>query len=186
MLQKTILFVLLCTSFIGFSQETTSEITPLKHEVKINALSLIALEAIDLTYEHIISPETSFGVSLYVFAGDEDEDFSDEFKTFSITPYYRNYFSKKYNQGFFLEGFAMYNRRNLYTYDSSYDDFNNRIDNDKKETENAFALGLTAGGKWVTKRGLIAEVSFGVGRNLFSNSDFPIITRGGISIGKRF
>ena len=50
-----------------------------------------------------------------------------------------------------------------------------------------FALGIGVGGKWVTKRGFLAELNFGFGRNLFnsdSNEDF--IGKVGITLGYRF
>lgn len=46
--------------------------------------------------------------------------------------------------------------------------------------------------KWVTQKGFLVEISAGIGRNLFQNSEdeyydeTPIVGRGGISIGKRF
>ena len=49
-----------------------------------------------------------------------------------------------------------------------------------------FAIGISAGGKFVTKRGFIAEVYLGIGRDLLGNSDIEIVGRGGISIGYRF
>jgi hypothetical protein len=51
-----------------------------------------------------------------------------------------------------------------------------------------FALGLGFGGKWITKQGFLAELNFGVGRNLFNTkeSGSEIIGKGGITIGYRF
>jgi hypothetical protein len=38
----------------------------------------------------------------------------------------------------------------------------------------------------VSKRGFVAEIYAGIGRDLFGNSDIEIVSRGGISLGYRF
>lgn len=188
------LLSIITTLFISFntfsqqndsSKKTEFEYPKLKHELKINAISIIVLSALDITYEHIVNEETSFGVSLFINGGNGD-NIDDEYRTFSITPYYRNYFTSKYNQGFFIEVFSMYNQFNDYDYDYDFDGDNN--DNDSPRKVDAFALGFAAGGKWVTKKGFVAEISLGFGRNLFlkNNDEFSLVGRGGISIGKRF
>ena len=55
------------------------------------------------------------------------------------------------------------------------------------ENNTDFALGIGVGGKWVTKRGVIFEISAGIGRNLLNNNyNYEIIGKGGISVGYRF
>jgi len=49
-----------------------------------------------------------------------------------------------------------------------------------------FAVGISVGAKFVTKRGFIAEIYAGIGRDLLNNSDIEVVGRGGISIGYRF
>ena len=54
-----------------------------------------------------------------------------------------------------------------------------------------FSLGVSVGGKWVTKSGFVAEIFGGIGRNILNNSDdsydpIEVAGRVGISIGKRF
>ena len=49
-----------------------------------------------------------------------------------------------------------------------------------------FALGISVGGKFVTKRGFIAEIYLGIGRDLLGNTDVEVVGRGGISLGYRF
>jgi len=48
------------------------------------------------------------------------------------------------------------------------------------------AVGISAGAKFLTKRGFIAEIYLGIGRDLLGNSDDEIVGRGGISLGYRF
>jgi hypothetical protein len=48
------------------------------------------------------------------------------------------------------------------------------------------AAGISVGGKFVSKRGFVAEIYVGIGRDLLGNSDLEIVGRGGVSIGYRF
>lgn len=161
-----------------------------KNELKINTVSLIVVGAIDFYYERILDEESSFGISLYVNANDNIERESlNSYKTFAFTPYYRVHFSKKYNQGFFIEGFAAYHKGNEYTYSSSYyDDYDSYNYDGAYQEYQGIALGVGIGGKWVTKKGFIAEINLGIGRFVAGGreEDVPIIGRGGIILGKRF
>ncbi len=178
-MKKVFLFALLFVTTISIAQEKTiTKNTHKKHELKLNAFSLIAFKAFDVSYEYLIDEESSFGTSLFLRAS-EDMNATDFYKTFSITPYYRRYFSKGYAKGFFIEGFATV--LNLKEYDFS-------VSNYKSETN--FALGISAGGKFVTKKGFIAEIFLGLGRKLGSETpngiNIPIVGRGGITLGYRF
>jgi hypothetical protein len=162
-----------------------------KYELKINAFNLIAFAAIDLSYERLINEDSSYGVAVFYNFSDYANDDVNFPKKFSITPYYRWFFSEnKYARGFFVEGFGMLN---------TYQDYYNNYDNfgynyAKVDTETAFALGISVGGKFVTKGGFTAEVLLGVGRNLIkdeSDDDYDyfendIVGRFGISLGYRF
>ncbi len=160
-----------------------------KYEFKINAFNLIAFAAIDISYERLIDANSSYGVAVfYNFSDYADSDIAFP-KKFSITPYYRWFFSEnKYARGFFIEGFGMLN-----TYQDNYSyDFNSNYG--KIETQTSFALGISVGGKFVITEGFTAEVLAGVGRNLIkgesheSYQDFQneVIGRFGISLGYRF
>ena len=103
------LFVFLAIFTIAnssFGQDQTPDDSD-KNELKLNATNLIIFSYLDGAYEYLINEESSFGVNL-LFSFSDDEVL-DEYRTFSITPYYRQYFSKKYAKGFFVEGFAMLN-----------------------------------------------------------------------------
>ena len=153
-----------------------------RNELKINPVSLIGFEAIDIGYENILNEESSIGIDLYLGLGKEDE-FA-YYRTFGLTPYYRKYFSRKFARGFFIEGFAMLN-----TAEDDAEVFfdTNGFPDVTRESSTDFALGISAGAKFVTPRGFMAEIYTGIGRNLFSSEDSPsIIGRGGISLGYRF
>lgn len=181
----TLLIALLFVTVLSTAQEKEDQ--PMqdvnkKHEVKINALSLIGFDWLDVSYEYLINNESSFGVALLVSLGDDESDITDFYKTFSITPYYRFYFSNKYARGFFVEGFGMLNTRKELNYGFYGDTSFNR------DTKTNFALGISVGGKFVTTKGFTAEVYLGLGRNLLNGSEniSEIVGRGGISLGYRF
>jgi len=183
MKKQTILLFLLASFFYSNAQEATPTDTdnPKKNELKVNMTNLIVFKWADFSYEHIINEESTFGVGLLFALDNDDEIDIDEFRTFSLTPYYRHFFSKKYAQGFFVEGFGMIHsgKDEFYVEDFSGGNY-------REESYTDFAIGVSAGAKFVTKRGFVAEIYLGLGRDLLGNSDIEIVTRGGIALGYRF
>lgn len=176
------LTILLFLPFFASAQNDDATSNP-RNEFKINPVSLIGFEAIDVGYESLLNEESSLGIDLYLGLG-EDDEFS-YYRTFALTPYYRKYFSRKYAKGFFIEGFGMLNTAE--DYDQVFFNDEGIIEPVGRKSETDFALGVSAGGKFVTPRGFVAEIYLGIGRNLFGNEDSPsIIGRGGISLGYRF
>ncbi|MEO0572031.1 MAG: DUF3575 domain-containing protein [Bacteroidota bacterium] len=145
------------------------------NEIRLNALYLI-LGAIEVDYEYVLNDESGLGVSVFLPI---DEDI--EIKYY-VAPYYRFYFGKKPAAGFFAEGFMMLN--------NTEDDGDGLIVPNISEPQGPvtdLALGIGIGGKFLTNRGFLAEISLGVGRNLFTDdSPFEFIGKGGIKIGYRF
>lgn len=141
-----------------------------KHEVKINGLALITSEWIDVSYEYLINSESSFGVGVQ-FGLDDSNSIGDTYRTFSLTPYYRRYFSKGYAKGFYVEGFGMLNTND--------DDF-------LRTTTTHFALGISVGGKFVSKNGFTLDLFAGIGRNLGDATNIEAVGRVGVSLGYRF
>jgi hypothetical protein len=85
-----------------------------------------------------------------------------------------------------VEGIGM-----LISYESNTVVFNEVFDvvatNEKNVTD--FALGIGIGGKWVTSRRTLAEINFGVWRNLLNDSefdDYEFVGKAAISIGFKF
>lgn len=168
---KKIMLLLLFIPAITFAQEDSESLDNNKtHEVKINALSLITSEWIDVSYEYLINSESSFGMAVQ-FGLDDDNSIGDTYRTFSVTPYYRRYFSNSYAKGFYVEGFGMLNTN---------EDFFLR------KTATNFALGISVGGKFVSKNGFTLDLYGGIGRNLGSSLDIEAVGRIGISLGYRF
>ncbi|SDR66402.1 Protein of unknown function [Polaribacter sp. KT25b] len=196
-MKKITLLILLAVTTISFAQEKESiypQDVNKKYEVKLNAFSLIVFSSLDVSYEYLLNKDSSFGVGVFYNFNDINNDLYFP-KKFSITPYYRWYFSEsRYARGFFVEGFGMLNTyKDINYYYSYYDNYGNYIENDEVYKETNFALGVSVGGKFIIKSGFTAEIYLGVGRNLFNNSsndndylENDLITRGGISLGYRF
>lgn len=171
----TIVFSL--TLFSVFAQESGSN----NNELKINMSNLIGFKWLDLGYEHLLNEESAIGVGL-LFNLDGSNSDLEEYRTFSLTPFYRHFFSNKYAQGFFVEAFTMiHSGKDEYYYSNNgpYDSYS-----EKKYTD--LAVGVSAGGKWVSRRGFVAEIYAGIGRDMLGNSDIEVVGRGGVSIGYRF
>ena len=184
-MRKIALVILCIYSTISNAQEDLiPQDTDKKNEITLNALTLIASGWIDVSYEYLINKEASFGVDLQ-FGFDENDNF-DSYRNFSITPNYRVYFSNKYARGFFIEGFGMLHRYKDLFYDYDYE---GSINSNTEKNITEFSLGVSVGGKWVTKSGFVAEIFGGLGGNLFNFDDKDpsnLALRGGISFGKRF
>ncbi|MDP5106703.1 MAG: DUF3575 domain-containing protein [Polaribacter sp.] len=195
-MKKITLLVLLAVTTISFAQQkepTYPQDVNKKYEVKLNAFSLIVFSSLDVSYEYLLNKDSSFGVGVFYNFSDINDDLYYP-KKFSITPYYRWYFTEtRFARGFFVEGFGMLNTYEDNDYNYYYDNNGNYIYNNDPLKETDFALGISVGGKFIIKSGFTAEVYGGVGRNLFNNSnnssynlDNDLITRGGISLGYRF
>jgi len=197
-MKKILLFLLVtfvslsftAQEFEGTKENRYPEGVEKKNELKLNAFNLIAFAALDISYEKVISANSSYGVGIFYNFSDYENDDITFPKKFSITPYYRWFFSEyQYAQGFFIEGFGMLN-----TFQDFYNSYDYNNNYSKIKTQTSFALGISVGGKFVLKEGFTAEVLAGVGRNLIkgeSQEDYntfqnEIIGRFGVSLGYRF
>lgn len=190
-MKKIIILLVIVVNGFSFAQETTStENANPKNELKINAISTLAGFP-EFTYERIINEESAVGLSMG-FAADKEIE-----TKFTLTPYYRFYFGKKYAAGFYVEGFGMLNSISTqdyqyYVYNPTYDPvYGSNYVTQKGEKYTDFALGFGIGSKWITKKGVIFEINAGFGRNLLNADkndfyDHVFVGRGGLSIGYRF
>lgn len=172
------LFLFIIISYASVAQDMEYEKTldtPL-HEVKINGLYLI-LGNLNLTYENILNDESTIGASFSV----PFDDFVDWDLNFSLTGFYRFHFGDGYADGFFLEGFGMFN---------NYDERLNSADGKINESVSDFAIGVGGGYKMVSKGGVTLEFHAGIGRNLFNygkdGRTYNFVPRGGVHVGYRF
>ncbi|MCF4101603.1 hypothetical protein L1I30_07990 [Gillisia sp. M10.2A] len=197
-MKKLLLAVLLTSSIACFSQETTSETKTIykrditKNELSIGALNLVAFGALDITYERIINPNSSWAIEGFVKAlNRENEDVAEAYsRDFSLTGKFKYFFSDRSAWGFYVNGLGMLssgeydNDDYIYVDDGNGGGYYTEIDSDKKYTD--FALGFGLGGKFVSKQGFVFDLSTGIGRNLF-NSDSPtIVGQFSANLGYRF
>ena len=168
---------------VSFAQEADNEdttTTTRKHEFRIDALEGLIVPALDVSYEYIISKYSGFGVSGFV--GFDDEQ-TDDYQKWSITPYYRQYFFNKQDygaKGFFAEGVLQVGSGTETVY---FSDSNSNVENDWTK----FGIGFAIGQKWVSRNGFVVELSVGGGRYFGSDDEGPGgFFRGGASVGYRF
>jgi hypothetical protein len=172
-MKKITLLILLLVVTLSTAQEK-EEIYPQdvnkKHELKINALTLLLAKWIDVSYERLIDEESSFGTAVTINTDSFETDLN-----YAITPYYRRYFSGKFARGFFVEGFGMlFSAEDNFLFDTNNEDVT------------GFALGISVGGKFVSYKGFTAELVLGVGRNFLESENNEAVGRFGISVGYRF
>jgi hypothetical protein len=184
-MKKYITIIIILTSVVSFGQEQEKKIR--SNEIKLNVFNALIFKSFDLTYEYLINDESAAGLSFMVNLNDDFSDGPDYNEEYAITPYYRHYFSSKYAMGFFIEAFGMFNKQEIDEY-YYYDDYFQEPEI-IQESSNNFALGFSLGGKFVSSKGFVFEFFGGIGRNLFTSSDFnstEFVPRLGISLGYRF
>ena len=174
------------------------------HEIKLDVIDFLTQPALNIGYEKINDPYSSFGADVFVNFNDNNSSYSWSAK-FSLNPFYRFYFFNKTDfggEGYFAELFIKFSNiefgRETYYYDPMP---NEPYINSEEIKVWDIAPGFGVGRKWVNKKGWTFEYMVGVGRFLFAknrNDDCtncgysvddnrPEATfKGGISIGKRF
>jgi len=187
-MKKITLFIFLFITTVSIAQEKEAQYPQdinKKQEVKLNAFNLLTFEWIDVSYEYLINEESSFGVGALISVNNNRD--IDEYRKFSLTPFYRRYFSNKFARGFFVEGFGMLHSYENNNYDYYYDGYGNYINTYNGDTKTEFAVGISVGGKFISKKGFTTEIFLGIGRNLGGNNEsLEAVGRGGISLGYRF
>ncbi|MFN4763980.1 hypothetical protein ACKGJN_12705 [Gillisia sp. Q332] len=193
-MQKITTCLFLFFSFTVFSQEPEVQTEPkqepiyhrdiTKNEVSIGALNLVAFGALDVAYERIITPNTSWAVEAFILALNRDnEDIAEAYrKNFSLTGKFKYFFSERTAWGFYVNGLTMIstgeNDKSFYNFDGIY----------QSVTENFtdLAVGFGLGGKFVAKQGFLLDLNAGIGRNLFNSESPTIIGQFGVNLGYRF
>lgn len=191
-MKNKITFLLLISTTIIFAQEDDTDEQPVnlneinnkKHEFRIDVLESLALPAIDVSYEYVLSKYSGVGASVNINLDDDNFD-----QKFAFTGFYRQYFfnKKEYGaRGFFAEGLLQYASGDSDTIFSISD--NGQVTSQSGDTWNKFGVGVSIGQKWVSKNGFVLELSLGGGRYLNNNDDSSPegFFRGGVSFGYRF
>lgn len=171
MTSRNLLLLFLFVGLYSYAQEKDNNPTKNFNELKLNGLVAVA-GAVEVIYERTLNDESALGISTFVAFDKTNTSIE-----YYVSPYYRHYFGKKYAAGFFVEGFGMLNssEKRVFIFGTG-------------EYQTDFALGIGFGGKWVSKRGFVAELNLGFGRNLFNVNDIEnkVIGKGGVTFGYRF
>lgn len=187
-----VLFLLLSLS--SFSQEPVTENETIyrrdtaKNELSIGALNLVVFGALDLAYERILTPSSSWAVEAFILALDRNnEDLGDAYsKDFSLTGKFKYFFGERNAWGFYVNGLAMISsgedNNDYYEYDQYGAPY--YISDSKNYTD--LALGFGLGGKFVAKQGFVFDLNAGIGRNLFSSDSPTIVGQLNANLGYRF
>tara|TARA_R100000935_G_scaffold54108_1_gene82581 strand:+ start:229 stop:819 length:591 start_codon:yes stop_codon:yes gene_type:complete len=196
-MKKFLFPVLALVSFLSFSQETlensnensatTYKRDIAKNELSIGALNLVAFGALDVAYERILTPNSSWALEAFVLALDrENEDLDDAYnKDFSLTGKYKYFFGDRSTWGFYVNGLAMISSGKYKVTTESFVNDNFFYSTEEKDYTD-FALGFGLGGKFVSKQGFFLDLSTGIGRNLFSNDSPVVVGQFNANLGFRF
>ncbi len=156
-----------------------------KNELSINAFNLVAFGAVDVAYERIIDPNSSWAIEGFILALNRESESADYIftRTASLTGKYKYFFSERSAWGFYANGLVMLSTGEFFEEQYDRDGFFTGTQ-DKKYTD--LALGFGLGGKWVSKQGFFLDLNTGIGRNLL-NSDSPVVVgQFNVNLGKRF
>jgi len=196
MKNKLLLPLFLFVSFLTFSQGITTETETTsseevfkrdiaKNELSIGAFNLVVFGALDIAYERIITPNSSWAVEAFVLALNNDNIGDPYEKDYSLTGKYKYFFSDRTAWGFYVNGLAMISSGEFTRYeDILIDDYYIGRNTTKNYTD--FALGFGLGGKFVSKQGFFLDLSTGIGRNLLSEDSPTIVGQFNVDLGFRF
>lgn len=178
--------ILLLLSFLSISSiinaQEDQEFDNTKQELKLN-LAMSVAGVPEITYEYFLEDNSSIGASVAISLESEE----DMALRFIFSPYYRLFFGKKKNAGFFIEAntavATYYDYYSEYYYDDNLME-ERHIFYDEKTTN--FGLGAAVGFKLLTRNNYIGEIYAGAGRLFGDQKAAEAYPRVGITIGKRF
>jgi hypothetical protein len=155
----------------------TASFTQAQQELKLDIFDALALKTIEITYERYIDEQSSFGISGLINFEKNSADFRYNEKR-AITPFFRHYFTMDSQWNFFGEGFFSLNfgekEHELIEEPSIYEDYTDG------------ALGIAAGAKYISGKGMTVTLLAGAGRNFFSDNSPAVVPRIGVNVGWRF
>ena len=184
LIKKTFLAVVLLFSFfLTKAQNKNDTIVNLyekKNEVILDLIGPSFGGGINASYERHLNKKSSLGITFfYIYDNTKETDMN-----YSISPYYRMYFGKKYASGFFVEGFGMvmsidgkkiYDTEEKITFTENPDVIN-------------LSIGVGLGWKGVTKSGFTYGANLGWGKMLFNanKTDHTQVAKFSLNVGYRF
>ncbi|MGB1448757.1 MAG: hypothetical protein ACPG8F_02865 [Flavobacteriaceae bacterium] len=180
-------FIFLIGNYSVLAQSKKDSLPSYTKEWKLNAFNLLVFQALDVSYEKYIDEESSYGFTgLVSLAGESrfDDNAPFYYETAAFSSFYRIYFGRGVNHGFFIEAFGALS---FGKYDSYQDYYYEDVSfNDPYATFTEVGLGFSVGGKFITKEKYTLSVFGGAARNFISKDGPGAMPRVGITIGKRF
>lgn len=199
-MKKLITVIFAIFSFSGFSQEDSTQVFRtqqvqiqeetfardiLKNELSIGAFNLVVFGALDVAYERIVNPHSSWAIEGFILALNRDSENLDEAYTrkASLTGKYKYFFGDRTAWGFYVNGLAMISSGEYETGTTF-----GPADEVTVQTDNYtdLALGFGLGGKFVSRQGFFLDLGTGIGRNLLSNNSPTIVGQFNVNLGFRF
>lgn len=173
---------------VAAQEETVYSRDVTYNEISIGALNLVAFGALDIAYERIMTPNTSWAVEAFFLAlNKKNEDLSEAYsKDFSLTGKVKYFFSERSAWGFYVNGLTMISSGNYTPDNIQTQDPELVFQESAEEKYTDLALGFGLGGKFVAKQGFFVDLSTGIGRNLFSSNSPTIIGQFNANLGFRF
>lgn len=168
----------------------TSPIFSKKNEIKIDVLNLIGNGRLGISYERFLNKDFSVGITGLAFnkSSKTDNFLTDDTRTmieYQVIPYVRYAMSKSATNLYYFEAFTNFNGgqyKELTTLNNGTADYIIVT----KSDYNDVALGASIGYKLYFKESFVADLTVGIGKNLF-NSDSPsTVARLGLNLGYRF
>lgn len=191
-MKKILPAVLFLFSFCAFSQQLIEEeeIFPRdinKNELSLGALNLVAFGALDIAYERILNPHSSWAIEGFILALNRSDENADEVfdKNASLTGKYKYFFGAPTAGGFYVNGLAMLSSGEYASDVEEYDSQGNFIQQPEEDYTD-FALGFGLGIKFVTEQGFFIDLNSGIGRNLLNNNSPTIVGQFNVNLGFRF
>jgi len=175
--------IILFSSFVVNAQNKneTFVINPYekKNEVILNLIGPLS-GGINASYERHLNIKSSLGISVfYIYNNTKEDDMN-----YSISPYYRRYFGKKYASGFFVEGFGM-----VHSTDGKkiYDTVEKTTFTENPNVIN-LSIGAGLGWKGVTKSEFTYGANIGMGITVLNakKTDHDHVAKFCLNVGYRF
>jgi len=146
-----LLAALLSISILTSAQDSTKTVFHAgKHDLLVNPINSMVESALNASYEHILTKD--YGVGIDVFVG--IASFARANVQFS--PFARMYMGRHRANGFFLEAFLPITIGEEFAEQFGHPDLRHT----------SIGLGAGLGGKWVLPKGIVLEVSGGLGQKL--------------------
>lgn len=192
-MKKIIILLLIFYTSFSFSQQDTIAQGPFTqnrlaeeavdkrdityNEISLGAFNLIAFGAVDITYERILTPNTSVALEGFILAWNKESSWAYS-KESSLTGKYKYFFEDNHAWGLYANGFMMLSSG---TYDEEEEA---EIVTEEDYTD--LAIGFGGGYKFMVRQGFFADLGAGIGRNLFSNNSPTIVAQFTVNVGFRF